>query len=99
MYETGASMSVITSVETFLDAIRTCTAMQADQYLESRISWWLAYYRCLQRTLERYRGIHTAYMHARQRYRPRREGRAHGASLRTTAARHELAEIHDLYSE
>src|SRR5439155_17321860 len=55
--------------------------------------------RCLQRTLERYRDTHTAYRHARQRYRHQREGLAHGASLLPTAARHELAEIHDLYSE
>ena len=95
----GASMSVITSVETFLDAIRTYTAMQTGQCLESRISWWLAYHRCLLRTLERYRDIHTTYMHARQRYRHQRVGREHGVSHRTIVVRHELAAIHDLYSE
>src|SRR5262249_42450717 len=99
MNEMGASMSVITSVETFLDAIRTYIAMQPGQCLESRISWWLAYYRCLLHTLERYRDIHTTYIHARQRYRYQGERREHSLSRRTTVARHELAEIHDLYSE
>src|SRR5262249_44989894 len=99
MNEMGASMSVITSVETFLDAIRTYTAMQTGQCLESRISWWLVSYRCLLHTLERYRDIHTTYIHARQRYRDQREGLEQGLSPRATIARHELAEIHDLYSE
>lgn len=90
-------MSVITSVQTFLEAARICTAMQTNQDLEHRISRWLAYYRSLQRALGHYRQAHTAYRHARQRYQPQQEGRWHGTSPRATATRYELAQIHDLY--